>query len=113
MFQDVSVIVFFLLVLAITVFLTNFMINMVVAVIMISATLPVAASLGVDSLQIVYLITVSCTIAFMLPAASAASCVLFANTEWVRAKDVYTYAVPTILVMAVAALLWNLVLFMF
>lgn len=113
MFQDVSVIVFFLLVLAITVFLTNFMINMVVAVIMISATLPVAASLGVDSLQIVYLITVSCTIAFMLPAASAASCVLFANTEWVRAKDVYTYAVPTILVMAVAALLWNLILFMF
>lgn len=113
MFQDVSVIVFFVLVLLITILLTNFMINMVVAVIMISATLPVAASLGVDALQIVYLITVSCTIAFMLPAASAASCCLFANTEWVRAKDVYTYAFPTIIMMAVITLLWNLVLFMF
>ena len=113
MFQDVSVIVLFILVLLITVFLTNFLINMVVAVIMISATLPIAASLGVDPLQIVYLITVSCTIAFLLPASSAASCVLFANTEWVRAKDVYAYAVPTIIMMAVITLLWNIILFMF
>jgi len=113
MFADVSVIVFFLLVLLITVFLTNFMINMVIAVIMISATLPIAATLGVEPLQIVYLITVSCTIAFMLPAASAASCVLFANTQWVRAKDVYKYSIPTIIMMAAVTLIWNLILFMF
>lgn len=113
MFQDVSVIVLFILVCIITIVLTNFMINMVVAVIMISATLPIAASLGVDPLQIVYLITVSCTIAFLLPASSAASCVLFANTEWVRAKDVYAYAVPTIIMMAVITLFWNIILFMF
>ncbi|MDO4280986.1 MAG: SLC13 family permease [Peptococcaceae bacterium] len=113
LFNDSSVIFFFLLTLVITVFLTNFMINMVVAVIMISATLPIAASLGVDSLQIVYLITVSCTIAFMLPAASAASCVLFANTQWVRAKDVYKYSVPTIIMMALIALVWNFILFLF
>lgn len=113
MFQNTSVVVFFLLTLAITVFLTNFMINMVVAVIMITATMPVAASLGVDSLQIVYLITVSCTIAFFLPAASAASCCLFANTKWVRAKDVYVYSVPTILMLSLIALVWNIILFMF
>lgn len=113
MFQGVSPVVFILLVLAITVFLTNFMINMVVAVIMISATLPIAVSMGIDPLQIVYLITLSCTIAFFLPAASAASCVLFANTQWVRAKDVYKYSLPIILMMAAFALIWNMVVFMF
>lgn len=112
-FQDTSVIVFVLLTLAITIILTNFMINMVVAVIMITATMPIAANLGMDLLQIVYLITISCTIAFMLPPASAASCCLFANTKWVRAKDVYKYSVPTILMLAVVALVWNMILFMF
>lgn len=113
MFQGVSPVVFFILVTVITVALTNVMINMVVAVIMISATVPVAASLGIPADQVVYLITVSCTIAFLLPPASAASCVLFANTEWVRAKDVYTFAIPTVIMMAVVALGWNLILFMF
>ena len=113
LFTDSSTIFFFILTVIITIFLTNFMINMVVAVIMITATMPIAASLGVDSLQVVYLITVCCTIAFMLPAASAASCCLFANTKWVCAKDVYKYSVPTILMMAVVALGWNIILFMF
>ena len=113
MFQGKSTVVLFLLILVITIILTNFMINMVVAVIMISATLPMAATLGVDPLQIVYLITVSCTIAFMLPPASAASCILFANTDWVKPKDIYKYAVPTIFLIAIVALGWNLVMFAF
>ncbi len=113
MFGGVSTIVFFLLILAVTVFITNFMVNMVVAVIMIAATLPIAATLGIEPTQVVYLITIACTIAFMLPPASAASCVLFANTEWVRAKDVYKYGFPTIIMMSLVALIWNIVLFMF
>ena len=63
--------------------------------------------------MIVYLITLSCTIAFFLPAASAASCVMFANTKWVRAKDVYKYSVPTIIMMSVIAVGWNIIMFMF
>ena len=112
-FSNSGVLFFFILTVIITILLTNFMINMVVAVIMITATMPIAASLGVDSLQVVYLITVCCTIAFMLPVSSAASCCLFANTKWVRAKDVYKYSVPTILMMAIVALGWNFILFMF
>lgn len=113
MFANASVLTLFILVLLITILLTNFMINMVVAVIMISATMPIAAQLGADPLQLVYLITVSATIAFMLPAASAASCCLFANTEWVRGKDVYPLAFPTIIMMALVALGWNFILFLF
>lgn len=113
MFANASVRTLFILVLLITILLTNFMINMVVAGIMISATMPIAAQLGADPLQLVYLITVSATIAFMLPAASAASCCLFANTEWVRGKDVYPLAFPTIIMMALVALGWNFILFLF
>ena len=112
-FQNGGVVFLFFITVVVTLVLTNFMINMVVAVIMISAVVPIAASLGINSLQIVYLITIVCTIAFALPAASAASCVLFANTEWVRPKDVYKYCIPTIIALALVAVIWNVILFMF
>ena len=80
---------------------------------MIAAVVPISATLGVAPLQIVYLITIVCTIAFMLPAASAASCVLFANTAWIKAKDIYLYSVPTIIMLALVAVIWNVILFMF
>ena len=113
LFQNTSVIFFFAITVLGTLILTNFMINMVVAVIMIAAVVPISASLGVPPLQIVYLITIVCTIAFMLPAASAASCVLFANTAWIKAKDIYLYSVPTIIMLALVAVIWNVILFMF
>lgn len=113
LFQNTSVVFFFAITVLVTLILTNFMINMVVAVIMIAAVVPISATLGVAPLQIVYLITIVCTIAFMLPAASAASCVLFANTAWIKAKDIYLYSVPTIIMLALVAVIWNVILFMF
>ena len=113
LFQNNGVAFLFFITVVVTVILTNFMINMVVAVIMISAVVPIAASLGVDPLQIVYLITITCTIAFALPAASAASCVLFANKEWIKPADIYKYSLPTIIVLTLIAVLWNLVVFIF
>lgn len=112
-FQNTSLVFFFIFTVLVTLVLTNFMINMVVAVIMIAAVVPISATLGIPALQVVYLITIVCTIAFMLPAASAASCVLFANTAWIKAKDIYLYSVPTIILLAVIALVWNIILFMF
>ena len=113
LFQNNGVAFLFFITVVVTVILTNFMINMVVAVIMISAVVPIAASLGVDPLQIVYLITITCTIAFALPAASAASCILFANKEWIKPADIYKCSLPTIIVLTLIAVLWNLVVFMF
>ena len=111
MFAGKPTIIFFLLVLLITVFLTNFMINMVVAVIMMAATLPMVPVLGLDPLQVVYLITIACTIAFMLPASSQAACFLFANKDWVRAKDMYGYAFPTIILFSIIIMVWNVIFF--
>jgi len=84
---------------------------MVVAVIMMAATLPMVPVLGLDPLQVVYLITIACTIAFMLPASSQAACFLFANKDWVRAKDMYGYAFPTIILFSIIIMVWNVIFF--
>lgn len=112
-FDGISLIWFFLAAVIVTVILTNITINMVVAMLMITVTMPIAANLGLPPEQVVYLITVCCTIAFALPAASPAGMLLFSNSQWIKPKDAYKYAVATILMMSVVALLWNLVLFMF
>lgn len=95
----------------ITVVCTNFMVNKIVAILMISMTMPIILSLGMDAIQFVCLYTVACTIAFMLPSASQSASILFANTEWVRAKDVFKYGLPVIVVMTVVIILWNIAYF--
>ena len=110
-FDGISFIWFFLITVLITVFLTNVTINMVVAVIMMTVTFPVAANLGIMPEQVVYLLTVCCTIAFLLPSASPAALVLFSNNAWVKAMDIYKYALPTIIVFSLLALVLNILLF--
>lgn len=112
-FADISLVWFFIAVVLITIVLTNITINMVVAMLMITVTMPIAAGLGLPQEQMVYLITVCCTIAFALPAASPAGMLLFANSQWIKPTDAYKYAVPTIIVMGIVALAWNVILFMF
>lgn len=112
-FMGKPIVLFVAIAMLITIILTNFMINMVIAVLMMAATFPVATQLGIDVTQLGYLYTVCATIAFCLPAASPAGMLLFANKEWLNAKEIYKFAIPTALVMAVVALLWNLILFKF
>ena len=57
--------------------------------------------------------TIICTIAFMLPPASQSATVLFSNTEWVRAADVYKYGLPVIIMMTALQIIWNLAYFSF
>lgn len=95
----------------ITVVCTNFMVNKIVAILMISMTMPIIISLGMDAIQFVCMYTVACTIAFMLPSASQSASILFANTEWVRAGDVFKYGLPVIMVMTVIIILWNIAYF--
>ncbi len=112
-FADISIVWFFVISVAITVILTNFTINMVVAMIMITVTLPVGANLGIPPEQIIYLLTVCCTIAFCLPSASPSAMLLFANKTWIKAKDAYKYAIPTLIVFTIIATLVNVIRFMF
>ena len=97
----------------ITILLTNFMANMVVAVVMFAACLPIGATLGIDPMQLGFLYTICSSIAFLLPAASPAGMLVFMNKEWMTTGEIYKYAVPTVVMMGIVAYAWNIILFMF
>ena len=103
--------VFIVLAAVATVVCTNFMVNKIIAVLMISMTIPIATALGIDPVQMACLYTVICTVAFILPSASQSAFVLFSNTQWVRASYVYKYGLPVIIMMTVVHILWNLLYF--
>ena len=88
------------------------MINKIVAVLMISMTMPFIISLGLDPIQFVCLYTVACTIAFMLPSASQSAMVLFSNTDWIRTKDIFKYGLPVIIAMGISIVIWDIIYFM-
>ena len=104
---------FIILSMVITIVLTNFMANMVVAVVMFAACLPIGATLGIDPMQLGFLYTICSSMAFLLPAASPAGMLVFMNKEWMTTGEIYKYAIPTIVMMAAVAYVWNIILFMF
>lgn len=110
-FEGKPAFLFIVVVTAITVICTNFMVNKIIAVLMISMTMPIAQSLGIDLVQIACLYTVVCTVAFLLPSASQSACILFSNTDWVRAGDVFKYGLPLILMMTILMVAWNILYF--
>ena len=73
---------------------------MVVAVVMFAATLPIAGQMGLDIMQLGFLFTICSSIAFLLPAASPAGMLVFMNKEWMTVKEIYTFALPTVVIMA-------------
>ena len=104
---------FIILGMVITIVLTNFMANMVVAVVMFAACLPIGATLGIDPMQLGFLYTICSSIAFLLPAASPAGMLVFMNKEWMTTGEIYKYAIPTVVMMGIVAYVWNVILFMF
>lgn len=112
-FSGLSPALFMLFGLIVTVILSNFLANMVVAVIMMTATFPIAIQLGIDITQLGYLYAVGATIAFCLPPASPPSSLMFSNKEWLNAKMIYKLSIPTIIMMTIVTYVWNLIVFMF
>ncbi len=95
------------------VLLTNVTNNMVVGALMVGVSVPIAISLGIDDIQIVFLITFVSDLALILPASSAPALLMFSNVEWVRPKTAYAFVIPTILVLMLVAFIWNIVVFLF
>ncbi|MCB8815254.1 SLC13 family permease [Desulfosporosinus shakirovi] len=107
LFTSLSPFVFVIAITLITFILTNFMINMVVVALLLPAVVNMSSVLGINPEQISYLIMVVSTNAILTPVASAASVILFPNTEWIRSKDIYKYGVITAIVITVIAFLVN------
>lgn len=100
---SLSPFVFVIAITLITFVLTNFMINMVVVALLLPVVVNMSSVLGIHPEQISYLIMVVSTNAILTPVASAASVILFPNTEWIRTKDIYQYGAITALVITIIA----------
>lgn len=114
-FQGLSPMVFIVTLVFFVVLLTNFFNNMVVALVFIPIALSFADQIGGSVIPVVYMIVVFCHCAILTPAACPFAALLFANTEWVRPKEVYMYA-PIILLILVGTLvaygyLWGLLFY--
>ena len=87
------------------------MVNKIVAILMLTTTLPIISQLGLNPIQFACLFTLCTTIAFMLPSASQSALIMFSNTEWVRPADVFKYGLPIIVALTIVVIVWNTVYF--
>lgn len=100
-FQDKPVIIFAVLILVLTIFMTNIANNAVTALIFMAVVVSVAGAVGANATAMVVLLTVSVHIAILTPAASPMSGVMFANKEWLESKFIYKQAITLMLIAAV------------
>ena len=101
--------VFVLIVIAVVVLLTNFLINMVVVAMFLPVIVPICSSMGLSPEMIAFGIMLASTNAILTPAGCAASVLLFPNKEWIKTSDIYKYGVPTVLVNTVVIVLWCMI----
>ncbi len=104
---SLSPVMFIIAITVITVVLTNFMINMVIVALFLPVVISMSATLGIHPEQISYLVMVVSTVAILTPAASAASTLLFPNTQWIRPKDIYRYGGVSVVVVTFIAVAVN------
>lgn len=100
---------FLLIVIAVVVLLTNFLINMVVVAMFLPVIIPICAGMGLSPELVSFGIMLASVNAILTPAGCAASSLLFPNKEWISAKEIYQYGVPTVLVNTVLIVVWCLV----
>lgn len=97
-----SPLIFTILVLLIGTIITNFANNVVLGIIFINIICPLAIPLGVNPAPIVVLQIFTIQLAYLTPAGSAPAAMVFGNSEWVKAKDIYFVAVTFSVILFVA-----------
>lgn len=106
---------FLLLLMGITVALTNFANNAVVGMIMMPVIYAFGLSSGALSPSAALMILIFCThFAFLTPGATPFAAIMFGNTDWVRSADVFKWGIPTIIILFLCTLpvgyLWSVFL---
>ncbi len=86
------------------VILTNFMNNMVVAFMMVPVLVAVSDSMALNTTVGVLLILIATSAAYLTPAASPATAMLFAKKEWLRSGDIIKIGCISIAVITVVGL---------
>ncbi len=91
-FAGKPTVLFILLFLLIPTILTNIANNMVVGISFLPILLSVGINLGVNIHALFVTLVLAVNLAFVTPAASPGAAIVFANVNWLRAKDIYKYA---------------------
>ena len=86
-----SVIVFLILSIIISTIVTNFVIDVTVPTILFPAFYPIGMVMGVPPVPLMVVIVYACYMALLMPSASPMAAMMFGNSDWVRAKDIYKY----------------------
>ena len=91
--------------------LTQVMNNGVICIILMSLLTSMTETLGISATPIAIMLMVFSQLAFCTPVATPMSGIMFANTNWVKAKDLYRYAIvasPFIWLVAIPfGILWG------
>lgn len=97
MLSGLPTVTFVFVLIAIVVFLTNFLINMVVVAMFLPLVIPMAPQLGLNAELLSYVVMCASTVAILTPAGCAAASILFPNKKWIKTGDIYKYGVPTVI----------------
>lgn len=97
-FQDKPVIIFAILMLGLTLLMTNLANNAVTALIFMAVVVSVAGAVGANATAMVVLLTITAHIAVLTPAACPMAGVMFSNKEWLEPKTIYKQAAVLILI---------------
>lgn len=105
LFNGLSPIMFIILVIGVSLILTQFMNNAVCGGILFPIIYPFSVAMDINPIIVTILMIVCLTRPLLTPAGSPMSALLFGNSEWVTAKDIYKYAVPGGIVIFICACL--------
>ncbi len=90
--------IFTLLIFVIAVILTNFANNVITGIILIPVVYSFSVSMGLDASAIVILMCICVHFGLLTPVASPMAAILYSNTQWVKARDIFHYGLPALLV---------------
>lgn len=88
-----SPIIFIVLTLFIATLLTNFANNMVVGAVFATLIFTIGMGVGLDVAPIIAVLVVCVNLALATPAASPLAAMMFANTNWCKANELYKYGI--------------------
>ena len=103
-FAGKGVIFLTVVIVVISVILTNFMANTTVVLMFTPVILSFSTAMGFDPLPVISMMLISAHIAFLTPAASPFASLLFGYSNWVKPGDIYKYGALAAVMMVVVFL---------
>ena len=99
-FEGRSTVLYLVLMVVICIVLTNYLNNAVVGGLFVLATTPITVGMGMNPSVMALIIAFSVHLALVSPAGAIWSAILFDNGEWITTKQIYKYAIPNLIVVA-------------